>query len=158
MKLNYKNGSLFDAPEGSVLVHACNAKGVWGRGIAKEFKTRFPKSYDEYFWLCSEAKEHGTYLPGHSFLLCEENNYQVGCLVTSYGFLNDLDPESVVLNQTREALDSLCLDLEHYNIFEVHSNMFNSGLFNVPWEKSEALLKEVLEKHPDITWTVWVSG
>lgn len=155
MKLNYQNGSLFDAPKGSVLVHACNAKGVWGRGIAKAFKEKFPESFEDYFFACSDAREAGDYLPGRGFLCQEENGFHVGCLVTSFGYLNDLDPVSIVLQHTRSALLDFCVELEYRDLNEVHSNMFNSGLFNVPWEKSEAILKEVLVQYPNINWTVW---
>lgn len=158
MKLNYKNGSLFEAPEDSILVHACNAKGVWGRGIAKEFKTRFPESFDEYFWLCSESKENAYPLCGDALICSKENNYRVGCLITSYGYLADLDPPSVVLENTKLALHDICSQLVFVCVKEVHSNMFNSGLFNVPWEKTEQVLKDVLEDFPELTWTVWVQN
>lgn len=38
--------NLFDVLHGSILVHACNAQGVMGRGIAKEMKEKFPKNYE----------------------------------------------------------------------------------------------------------------
>ncbi|KAK4904538.1 ADP-ribose 1''-phosphate phosphatase, partial [Elasticomyces elasticus] len=33
-------GSLFDSPDGSALIHACNCMGVWGSGIANDFRER----------------------------------------------------------------------------------------------------------------------
>lgn len=30
--LKYEKMSLFDAPPGAILMHGCNAQGVWGRG------------------------------------------------------------------------------------------------------------------------------
>ena len=46
--IQYKRMSLFDAPTESAIFHSCNALGIWGAGIAKEFKERFPNTYKQY--------------------------------------------------------------------------------------------------------------
>ncbi|KAK2762278.1 ADP-ribose 1''-phosphate phosphatase [Arachnomyces sp. PD_36] len=39
-------GDLFkDAPDNSVLIHACNCQGSWGKGIAKAFRENYPEAY-----------------------------------------------------------------------------------------------------------------
>ncbi|KAK2801276.1 ADP-ribose 1''-phosphate phosphatase [Onygenales sp. PD_10] len=46
-------GDLFsDAPEGAVLIHACNCQGSWGSGIAEVFKRRYPAAYLIYHAHC----------------------------------------------------------------------------------------------------------
>ena len=143
----YKKGSLFDAPKGSILVHACNAQGVWGAGIAKEFKNRFPESFKYYRRNCVLAEEPQV---GKAYLLPLENGYQVGCLITSRCYGEDLDPITIILNQTESALSSLEFYLK-LNPKPVYSNKFNSGLFGVPWESTENVLKSVIG---DCEWTV----
>lgn len=48
--MRYIKGNLFeystDVP--LVIVHGCNAQGVMGSGVAKEFKTRYPSAYAQY--------------------------------------------------------------------------------------------------------------
>jgi ADP-ribose 1''-phosphate phosphatase len=141
-------GSLFDAPKGSILVHACNARGVWGTGIAVEFKKRFPESFDFYHELCMEE---GNKLLGITILCPEENGYVVGCLISSDGYGKFKDSPEDILKNTRLALP--CVLAENRPI---HSNMFNSGLFAVPWADTEKVLLETMDKvgYTD-PWTVW---
>jgi len=44
--------SLFTAPEGSIIIHACNTKGVWGSGIAAAFAKIFPDARNVYAKAC----------------------------------------------------------------------------------------------------------
>ncbi|KAM5436311.1 ADP-ribose 1''-phosphate phosphatase [Microsporum ferrugineum] len=45
-------GDLFLAPEGAALIHACNCQGSWGKGIALEFKNKYPAAYKIYRSYC----------------------------------------------------------------------------------------------------------
>lgn len=140
----YKKMSLFDAPEGSILVHGCNAKGVWGSGIAKEFKLRFPNSFLQYHNHC---KDNGV---GTFFLTEPENTYKVGCLITSNNYGNSVDSKEKILENTKKALN----DMIKPGISAIYySNKFNSGLFKVPWEETEKLL-ESFTKKLDIDWVI----
>jgi len=148
MSIIYKKGSLFDAPKGSLLVHACNARGVWGTGIAVEFKKRFPESFTFYHEFC---EQEGKNLLGITILCPEENDYAVGCLISSDGYGKFKDVPEKILYNTRIAIP--CILKENRPI---HSNMFNSGLFNVPWEDTEKVLNEVMEEFRyKNDWTVW---
>jgi ADP-ribose 1''-phosphate phosphatase len=152
-KIIYKKQSLFDAPKGSLLCHATNCQGVWGSGIAKEFKTRFPKSYLDYNEYCRVMPINVGPIEGSAMLCDPENEYQVGCLMTSGNFGSKVDQEEQILNNTYSAI----LELFEFNQFHdkrpIYSNKFNSGLFNVPWEKTEAILLELL-KDKDYDWVV----
>lgn len=146
--IHYKKMSLFDAPKGSILVHACNAQGVWGSGIAKEFKSKFPESFKEYNKYCKDNPPY--YSSGTTLITKEENGYNVGCLITSSDFGDKLQAEQTILINTRHALDNLNSKYKN-SIF--YSNKFNSGYFKVPWEHTEKLIKEFCKKH-NKTWIV----
>lgn len=149
-KIIYKKMSLFDAPKGSALVHACNAQGVWGSGIAAEFKKLFPSSYKSYKEYCKN------YTLAGGFDIAEENNYIILSLITSKNYGNKIDSSDEILVNTTLALNDLGDYLERcgYNHErEVYSNKFNSGLFNVPWEKTEVILKVFVKKY-NLNWTV----
>jgi ADP-ribose 1''-phosphate phosphatase len=130
------------------LVHSCNARGIWGTGIAVEFKNRFPESYAFYHEFCEQEKEK---LVGVSILCPEENGYVIGCLITSDGYGKFKDTPEDILKHTRLALP--CVLAENRPI---HSNRFNSGLFNVLWDDTERVLLKAMDdagyKSP---WTVW---
>ena len=128
-------GNLFDAPKGSIIIHACNTKGVWGSGIAKEFAKRFPKARDEYSKLCQEK---GASLLGTCFLI-EAGDYTIGCLFTSKNYGTFVDKPPKILESTKTALNDLInqnIDKKQFHICKI-----NAGLFKVPWNKTKALLK-----------------
>lgn len=153
--------SLFNAPKGSVIVHACNAKGVWGRGIAKEFKERYPDSFKRYNFWCTELYSPGTddsALGTASISCMVEEPHGVGWIVTSEGYAESTDSKELIKINTTLALIQFCENvMGHFAAgaeFDVYSNKFNSGLFSVPWEESELILKTVLQKYPKIKWYV----
>lgn len=146
--------SLFNAPEGSVLVHACNCKGVWASGIAKEFKERFPAAERIYKDACHDFGIIGTAQLISSYDIKQNSaTYWIGNLLTSSGFGNTLDTQDEVLVNTVLALWNLCSNLQSKNIDSVYSNKFNSGLFKVPWMKTEAFLKVFVDRY-DLTWVI----
>jgi O-acetyl-ADP-ribose deacetylase (regulator of RNase III) len=55
MPLTYLRTSIFDSPA-QTLVNTVNTVGVMGKGIAREFKTRYPDMYKEYRRLCEQGK------------------------------------------------------------------------------------------------------
>lgn len=148
----HKKGSLFDAPQNSILLHACNTRGVWGSGIAKEFKSKMPLSFKEYKEHCVLNQLKGKSIVGTTLVTDGlEHGWKVGCLFTSKGFGYEVDDPDTILENTRKALENLfdqCPELE------LHSNKFNSVLFGVPWEETEAVLKDIVDKY-GVTWYVW---
>jgi len=53
--ITYLETSVFESPA-QTLVNTVNTVGVMGKGIAKEFKARYPKMYPEYRRLCDEHR------------------------------------------------------------------------------------------------------
>lgn len=152
--------SLFDAPEDNIIIHACNAQGKWRSGIAKEFKKQYKLSYKDYKVHCKKhSNVCGTAEMSNLHL---EETHWVGWIITSNGESNDKDNKELIKINTTLALKDLCQNLYNkcrgtYNI-DIYSNKFNSGLFEVPWEESELILKRVLEDYPRINWTICVQG
>lgn len=61
--ITYMTGNIFDSPA-QVLANPVNTKGVMGKGLALEFKRRFPEMFDAYKLACREGiiKPGGYYL------------------------------------------------------------------------------------------------
>jgi len=149
--LNVK-GSLFDAPKGSLLIHAVSTKSVWGSGIALQFKAKFPESFEFYQEMC---KKEGMFLLGTTIFCPPENDYNVTALVTSLDYGDRKDSMASIIRNTRFALQNL-LWLEKDRPTELHSCKFNSGLFGVPWKETEKVLIDELDKCGYTKpWTVW---
>lgn len=147
--IKYKKMSLFDAPEGSTLVHACNAQGVWGSGIAKEFKDRYPRSYAEYLKFC---ENHFTQA-GDTLIHNQENKRHVVSMITSWDYGKNRSYPAVILVNTVLALEDFvnCLSFDVKQ--PIYSNKFNSGAFKVPWTDTETILQVFVERYR-LDWTV----
>lgn len=128
-------GSLFDAPKGSILMHACNCRGVWGSGIAKTFSERFPKAYNAYAYECLRK---GSLLLGTCFLI-PDTDYAIACLFTSENYGRCVDSPDQILASTRKAVN----DLIKQNVSNkpLHTCKINSGMFNVSWKDTESILE-----------------
>ena len=63
MAIVFKQGNLFESSD-EAIVNAVNCVGVMGKGIALQFKKRFPENYIEYKKLCSLGKVQ----PGKMFV------------------------------------------------------------------------------------------
>jgi O-acetyl-ADP-ribose deacetylase (regulator of RNase III) len=53
----YTNQNIFDISV-QALVNPVNCKGAMGKGLAKEFKNRWPKMYDTYLYACRRGNIH----------------------------------------------------------------------------------------------------
>lgn len=146
--IEYRKGSLLKAK--GLLAHACNAEGTWGAGIALQFQKRFPKAYKEYLEWCQKLKYE---LVGSYLKLKENEDITVVCLFTSGTYGKNLPQPEIILANTKKAVDALLATIPYKGI--INSNKFNSGLFNVHWDKTEDILKACLSKRPDVTWVVW---
>jgi ADP-ribose 1''-phosphate phosphatase len=131
-------GSLFTAPKNTIIIHACNTKGVWGSGIAKEFAKRFPKAYEQYRLEC---QQHGAHLLGTASLI-PTKDYVIGCLFTSKAYGAHVDSPEKILIATRLAIADLILKNGKYYNLPMHICKINSGLFRVPWQDTKKILKE----------------
>lgn len=157
--ITHKRISLFEVPDESIIVHACNAKGVWGSGIAAEFKKRYPDSFKCYKEHCDDTRKVALGTGRLSRWHVTEPHY-VGWIITSQGYAKDLDSKVSILANTALALDSLCksiytyMQLNDMQTVDVYSNKFNSGLFKVPWNESEVVLEQVLKHYTRINWVV----
>lgn len=64
MTIKHRSGDLFASQDLDALAHGCNCAGTMGRGIAVEFKRRWPEMYSEYRARCLD----GRFTPGDLFV------------------------------------------------------------------------------------------
>jgi ADP-ribose 1''-phosphate phosphatase len=147
MTIKYENGDLLDQT-GSILVHAGNALGVWGAGIARQFALRFPLAYQQY--------RQQRCCVGEAVLVPVSDTLVIATLITSSSHGARRDAPDTILANTRTALESLLRQLPRHCSgtalgLSLRSNRFNSGLFGVPWHRTEEVLQAVTH---DLDWTV----
>jgi len=136
------------------LFHAVNCKGVMGAGIAKHIKEKHPHVYEDYNQTCLQYDEGCL---GLSLTSLGTDNVQVVNLFTSVGFGEQKCSRKEILQHTKTALFNAFGDMFLSNLFikpiKIVSNKFNSGLFDVPWEQTEVLLKWCIENSLDTLFT-----
>lgn len=141
--IRYIKGDLFNAPKGAVLTHSCNCQGSWGGGVAAIFHKKFPVSYETYKNHCAQYSAEellGTCLviptsgsePGGA-------GYKIACLFTSNSGGGGADPPAKILTNTDRAMHHLITQLEPSE--EIHMPKINAGIFRVPWEDTEQVLR-----------------
>lgn len=151
-KIIYHQGSLFKAPVlHSILVHACNCQGRWGSGIAKEFARRFPEAHKDYQKLC-DGGAMADKLIGSGIQFHKPGLQPIGYLFTSRGYGEQVDPPAEILHHTYSALKCILDQLPKG--MEVHAPKINSGLFCVPWEKTEAIIEKLMQNKTE-SFHVW---
>ncbi|KUJ23965.1 uncharacterized protein LY89DRAFT_703231 [Mollisia scopiformis] len=146
LSLTKHSGDIFDAPDHTVLIHACNTQGKWGAGIAIPFKDAYPDAFNTYHEHClSDPVQTGTCLLIEP---CGPSKHWIACLFTSAKHGRGKDKPDEILENTRRAVEDL---LEKVKEAEGKGEMvgslrmckINSGKFGVEWERTEMVLKEV---------------
>lgn len=157
LSIDYRNGSLFEADYHSIYVHSCNCVGSWGKGIAAEFKKRFPEHFKVYQSHCKTKKPKdilGTCLLIGPHLPEIEEERWVACLFTrerpgkAPASKAEADRVQTCANTTT-AMNDLVEQMRHveqqssYEVADVVMPKINAGLFGVPWEQTVKALNEV---------------
>lgn len=82
MPISTKHGSIFDSTA-QVLVCPVNCVGVMGKGLALEFKKRFPYQSERYIGLCrrNDVVPGGTYLAAGVIFAATKNHWKDPSLI-----------------------------------------------------------------------------
>lgn len=158
--IQYIKKDLFKAASPSILAHACNTHGIWGGGIALQFSKRFPSTEKIYVNHCS--KYSAEELLGTTLLINSSpkdpgntgtgSTHVIACLFTSEGGGGNADSPKQIVNNTQKAISDLETQLDNAKEdwlvatqkegdWLVEMPKINAGIFRVPWEDTEAVLK-----------------
>lgn len=139
-------GDIFDAPNDTLIIHACNCIGSWGAGIAAAFRQRYPNAFETYKQHCKTSTPDQ--LIRKALLISPADGdpkHWVGCLFTSKRFGRGRDSAQDILDATAPSMEDLIAQVgdEGGKIKELRICQINSGLFNVPWEHSKAVIESL---------------
>ena len=137
-----RHGDLFDAPE-PALAHGCNCAGAMGKGIAVEFRQRWPDMFDHYRELC----QHGEFNPGDLFVWTAADRV-IFNLGTQRTWRTKATPTAV-----RHALERMVDYATEHGIDTIAMPRIAAGLGGMNWHDVRAILDEVVPD--DLTVTVY---
>ncbi len=136
--IEIKDGNLFNSPM-QTLVNTVNCQGVMGKGIALEFKKKYPKMFAEYRKLC----EKNEVLPGVPYIYESSNGKQVLNFPTKKEYRK---PSKLVWIE--EGLDTLVANYQAWNITSIALPPLGCGNGKLDWRVVRALMIKKLGHLP----------
>lgn len=138
MPIEYKNGNMFDAPT-EAIVNTVNCVGVMGKGVALEFKTRWPENYTAYKKLC----EKKLLVPGQMFVFENTNMFKDDDFKYLINFPTKKHWRSKSkIEYISEGLDALIYEIKKFQIKSISLPPLGCGNGGLDWN----VVKEILEQ------------
>jgi O-acetyl-ADP-ribose deacetylase (regulator of RNase III) len=131
--IEFAKGDLF-ADGADALVNPVNCVGVMGKGLALEFKKRFPKNFKAYELYC----ELGYLDPGETFNYEERDRFIINAATK-----NHWKGQSRI-EYIRDCLNSIRVTLLQNNIESIAIPALGCGLGGLSWSEVKPLFDEIL--------------
>lgn len=133
-------GDIFEIEGIHSFAHGCNCSGTMGRGIASQFKERYPIMYKEYHRLCIEEKFRPgdvydySYDGGHIYNLGTQETWRT----------------KARLEYIAESIEKMLTQAERDIVPAIALPAIGAGLGGLPWKNVKATIKNVARYHPHI--------
>jgi len=131
----YKNGDIFNS-DVEAIVNTVNCVGIMGRGLALQFKNKFPQNFKEYAVACKNEQVQ----PGKMHI------YQTGQLTNPKYIINFPTKRhwkgKSKIEDIENGLDDLIKTIEKYSIKSIAVPPLGSGLGGLNWQ----IVKQTIEK------------
>lgn len=137
------NGDLLDATE-DIIGHQTNTKGVWGSGIAKAIKDRYPEAYLQYQLSCHE---YGDKLLGLCWMTKVDEARVVANLFGQTTFGRNKNVVYTDYNALRSALQSLKIRAKKFGYSVALPYNIGCGLANGDWNVVYGIIEEVFRDY-----------
>lgn len=135
--IHYVSGNIFDSPA-QTLVNPVNTVGVMGKGLALEFKKRYPKMFEEYKKQCRDG-----WLYVGSFMLWRAKDHFVLNFPTKKHWK---DPSSLIYVEA--GLLSLANEYESYGISSIAFPRLGCGNGGLDWKTVKPVMELYLQELP----------
>ena len=145
-----KTGNLFDE-DAEALVNSVNCVGVMGRGIALEFKKRFPENFKAY----AKACERNEVQPGRMFV------HATGQFSPRYIINFPTKRHWKAMSRMEDietGLDALVQEIQRRDIRSVAIPSLGSGLGELRWEDVRPRIEAALSGLDDVEVTLFEPG
>lgn len=135
-----EKGDIFNISGVSSYAHRCNCAGAMGKGIALQFRSKYPEMYSEYKAMC----KNGIYKPGDVF------DYNYGD-----GHIYDLGTQATWRTKARieyiERSVKAMLDLAvRENVVKIALPAIGAGLGGLKWDEVKDVLNRLSADYPAI--------
>lgn len=130
-------GDIFKIPGVTSYAHGCNCAGAMGKGIALQFKAKFPEMYFEYKRLC----DNGEFNPGDVYAYNYGSGYvfNLGTQVTWR--------TKAKLEYIESAIDKMMEIAESVDVDKIALPAIGAGLGGLLWVDVKQTLEKVAAQH-----------
>lgn len=135
-----ERGDIFNIPGVNNHAHGCNCAGAMGKGIALQFKNKYPKMYSEYHTLCKDS----LFNPGDVFDY-DYGNGHIYNLATQVSWKTPARLEYIE-NTVCRMLELATLD----NVTKIALPAIGAGLGGLNWNDVKEILNKVSANYPAI--------
>ena len=147
MQITFKTGTLFTETV-DALVNTVNTVGVMGKGVALQFRDKYPENYRLYKAAC----DRGEVRVGRMFVT------ETG-LVTPRHIINFPTKEHwkgySKMDYVERGLDDLINIIRHFNIRSIAMPPLGSGNGGLQWSIVKPLILEKIAILPDVDFTIY---
>lgn len=141
--IRFQDGDIF-RQKAEALVNPVNCVGTMGKGLALEFKRRYPRNFQLYQAAC----RRGELRPG-TVLTVPEGDRLIVNLPTKRHWR---DPSRI--GDVRSGLQALAEEVRAKGIKSLAVPALGAGLGGLPWEEVREVIAETLEGLEDVDITV----
>ena len=135
-----EEGNIFKLENTSSYAHGCNCAGAMGKGIALQFKERYPFMYLEYKKLCQD----GAFNLGDVYIYKTDNGV-IFNLGTQKTWRTKAD-----INAIRNALFKMLSYASRNNVRNIALPKIGAGLGGLNWIDVKEIIDETSKEYPDI--------
>ena len=136
--IEYKNGDIL-REDVEAIVNTVNCVGIMGRGLALQFKNKFPQNFKEYQLACKNKEVQ----LGKMFV------HQTGQLINPKYIINFPTKghwkQNSKIEDISNGLDDLITIIEKYSIKSIAIPPLGSGLGGLDWKMAKKLIEEKLK-------------
>lgn len=142
---SFAAGDLLDAPADAIC-NPVNLAGVMGRGLALQFRTRWPESYRAYRAALRSGRLRGGRVHAHRL---PDGRHVLHCPTKDHW--RDRSPIALV-HATIDAIGPCCV---RHAIRSVAVPPLGCGLGGLEWTGVRDLLLAAAAKHPELRWLLY---
>ena len=139
MTIKFKHGDMFQEPTHAI-VNTVNCVGVMGKGVALEFKKRWPDNFEAYRKVCRDKK----LVPGHMFVFDRGGLVSDGPrFLINFPTKNNWRSKSKI-SYIKEGLDDLIRVINNEDIKSISIPPLGCGNGGLDWEEVKSIIIEKL--------------
>jgi O-acetyl-ADP-ribose deacetylase (regulator of RNase III) len=146
--ITFKTGNIFEE-DSEAIVNTVNCVGIMGRGIALQFKKKYPANFKAY----AEAAKHSEIIPGKMFVFENNKNFSPKYIINFPTKRHWRDKSRI--SDIQSGLQALAETIQKEKIQSIALPPLGCGLGGLNWDEVRQLIVNTFEKLSDINIIVF---